>query len=311
MIHHVMESNDVMRIFHLSVLRRHCRTRPIHHPSAFLFVFLSKKSKRKMKFRPCIDLHNGQVKQIVGSTLKDNEKDADQALNTNFETDRPAKDYAKMYERDGLTGGHVIMLGPGNQEAAKSALQAYPHGLQVGGGIKDTNATEWLEAGASHVIVTSHVFSKGQIHMERLKRLVEICGGKERLVLDLSCRRKPGEKDGGGDYYVVTDRWQNFTNYKVNPENLKELASYCDEFLVHGVDVEGMQCGILEDLVVLLGEYSPIPVTYAGGVRSLEDMELVKRLGKDKVDATVGSALDCFGGNLKYDDVVEWHKKQN
>lgn len=200
------------------------------------------------------------------------------------------------------------MLGPGNNEAAKSALQMYPNGLQVGGGINDTNALEWLEAGASHVIVTSFVFSNGQIHMERLEKLVEICG-KDRLVLDLSCRRKPDATDDN-DYYVVTNRWQSFTDYKVNPENLKELAMYCDEFLVHGVDVEGKQCGILEDLVVLLGEHSPIAVTYAGGVRSLEDMEQIRKLGKDRVDATIGSALDCFGGTLKYDDVVAWHNQQ-
>jgi phosphoribosylformimino-5-aminoimidazole carboxamide ribotide isomerase len=259
-----------------------------------------------MKFRPCIDLHNGQVKQIVGSTLND-EKESP-SLNTNFETDKPSQEYAKMYDNDKLLGGHVIMLGPGNKDAAKSALQAYPQGLQVGGGINDGNAKEWLEAGASHVIVTSHVFSNGQIHMERLKRLVEICG-TDRLVLDLSCRRKPGEETG--DYYVVTNKWQSFTDYKVNPDNLKELASYCDEFLIHGVDVEGKQCGILEDLVVLLGEHSPIPATYAGGVRSIQDLELVKRLGKDRVDATVGSALDCFGGNLNYDEVVAWHQTQN
>ena len=266
-----------------------------------------------MKFRPCIDLHNGQVKQIVGSTLTD-AQDASTAnkasLDTNFETDKPAAEYAKMYETDVLTGGHVIMLGPGNQDAAKSALKAYPKGLQVGGGINDTNALSWLEAGASHVIVTSHVFSNGQIHMERLKKLVEICG-KERLVLDLSCRKKTDSSEDDDAYYVVTNRWQSFTDYKVTPENLRELAAYCDEFLVHGVDVEGKQCGILEDLVTLLGEHSTIPVTYAGGVRSIEDLELVKKLGNDKVDATVGSALDCFGGNLKYEDVVQWHKKQN
>jgi phosphoribosylformimino-5-aminoimidazole carboxamide ribotide isomerase len=268
-----------------------------------------------MKFRPCIDLHHGQVKQIVGSTLNDDDDDKKESpasittLNTNFATDRPAADYAKMYDQDKLTGGHVIMLGPGNSESAKAALQAYPKGLQVGGGINDTNALEWLEAGASHIIVTSFVFANGQIHMERLRNLVTICGGKDRVVLDLSCRRKPGEGPDG-DYYVVTNKWQSFTDYKVTPENLQELANYCDEFLVHGVDVEGKQCGILEDLVVLLGEHSPIPATYAGGVRSLEDMELVRRLGKNKVDATVGSALDCFGGQLKYDDVVAWHNKQ-
>ena len=259
-----------------------------------------------MKFRPCIDLHNGQVKQIVGSTLTDEKESS--SLNTNFATERPAADYAKMYDEDKLTGGHVVMLGPGNKEAAKSALQAYPQGLQVGGGINDTNALEWLEAGASHVIVTSHVFSNGQIHMERLKKLKAICG-KDRLVLDLSCRRNP-RNTGDDNYYVVTNRWQSFTDYQVTPENLRELANYCDEFLVHGVDVEGKQCGILEDLVVLLGENSPIPVTYAGGVRSLEDMELVRKLGNNQVDATIGSALDCFGGQLKYADVVAWHNKQ-
>jgi phosphoribosylformimino-5-aminoimidazole carboxamide ribotide isomerase len=212
-----------------------------------------------------------------------------------------------MYQKDRLTGGHVIMLGPGNKEAALSALAAYPNGLQVGGGISNINAMEWLDAGASHIIVTSHVFFNGQIHMERLKELVGICG-KERLVLDLSCRRKPEEPKG--DFYVVTNKWQTFTDYKVTPENLQSLATYCDEFLVHGVDVEGKQCGILEDLVDLLGGNSPIPVTYAGGVRSINDMELVQRIGKGKVDATVGSALDCFGGSLKYDDVVAWHDKQ-
>jgi len=269
-----------------------------------------------MKFRPCIDLHNGQVKQIIGSTLTDAAAATDDtaakkvSLNTNFETDRPAADYSKMYKSDDLTGGHVIMLGPGNQEAAMSALKAYPNGLQVGGGINDANALSWLEAGASHVIVTSYVFSNGQIHMERLRKLVEICD-KKRLVLDLSCRKKPNSNEDEDAYYVVTNRWQSFTDYKVTPENLKELAAYCDEFLVHGVDVEGKQCGILQDLVKLLGEHSTIPVTYAGGVRSIEDLELVKVLGNDKVDATVGSALDCFGGKLKYDDVVHWHKKQN
>ena len=264
-----------------------------------------------MKFRPCIDLHNGQVKQIVGSSLTDSiAKSA--SLETNFETDRPAADYSIMYKKDNLTGGHVIMLGPGNHEAAEKALQAYPGGLQVGGGINDKNALSWLDKGASHVIVTSHVFCNGQIRMERLKKLADVCG-KERLVLDLSCRKRPSDHDIVGDrdsYYVVTNRWQSFTDYKVTPENLKELAMFCDEFLVHGVDVEGKQCGILEDLVRLLGEHAPIPVTYAGGVRSIDDLELVKQLGNNRVDATVGSALDCFGGELKYDDVVKWHKAQ-
>jgi phosphoribosylformimino-5-aminoimidazole carboxamide ribotide isomerase len=262
-----------------------------------------------MKFRPCIDLHSGQVKQIVGSTLSD-APTGDADLSTNFATDRPAADFAQMYQRDKLTGGHVIMLGPGNDAAAKSALAAYPKGLQIGGGINDTNALEWLNAGASHIIVTSHVFFEGQVHMERLQQMVQVCGGKQRLVLDLSCRKMPNATEDPDAYYVVTNKWQTFTEFKVTPEHLKILSEYCDEFLVHGVDVEGKQCGILEDLVALLGEHSPIPVTYAGGVRSIDDIELVQRIGKNKVDVTVGSALDCFGGTLKYDDVVAWHYQQ-
>ena len=277
-----------------------------------------------MKFRPCIDLHNGQVKQIVGSTLKDNDNTTDIATATssdasgkapsddgglaeNFATDRPASDFAEMYQRDALTGGHVIMLGPGNREAAMSALAAYPKGLQVGGGVNDTNALEWLEAGASHVIVTSHVFKDGKVNFQRLERLVGLVG-KEQLVLDLSCRRKPG--DDTGPYYVVTDRWQKYTELEVNSETLERLGSFCDEFLIHGVDVEGKQSGILDDLVILLGEASPVPITYAGGVRSIEDMERVKSLGRGKVDLTIGSALDCFGGKLRYSDVVDWHNQQ-
>lgn len=194
------------------------------------------------------------------------------------------------------------MLGKGNSEAAKSALAA--HSMQVGGGINLENCQEWLQAGATHVIVTSFVVSNGQLNMERLKQL-EATVGKERLVLDLSCRKKDGQ------YYVVSDRWQKFTNVQVNKETLALLADYCDEFLVHGVDVEGKQCGILQDLVALLGEHSPIPVCYAGGVRSLEDLDLVEKLGKGRVDCTVGSALDIFGGSLKYGDVVSWHTKRN
>jgi len=259
-----------------------------------------------MRFRPCIDLHQGQVKQIVGSTLSDDKTDQ---VATNFATQRPAQDFAKLYQKDGLTGGHVIMLGPaGNKEAARSAVAAYP--MQVGGGINDTNAQEWLDAGASHVIVTSHVFSNGQIRMDRLEKLRDTVT-KEKLVLDLSCRRKPGSDASSSDYFVVTDRWQKFTDFPVTAATLQQLAEYCDEFLVHGVDVEGKQCGILEDLVILLGKHSPIPVTYAGGVRSIEDLELVEKLGNGRVDCTVGSALDIFGGSLKYEDVVEWHNSRN
>jgi phosphoribosylformimino-5-aminoimidazole carboxamide ribotide isomerase len=135
--------------------------------------------------------------------------------------------------------------------------------------------------------------------------------GKERLVLDLSCRKKPqSSRSHDDDYYVVTDKWQKFTDYPVTAATLQDLSTYCAEFLVHGVDVEGLQCGILPDLVALLGEHSPIPVTYAGGVRSLADLELVRKVGKNRVDCTVGSALDLFGGSLSYASVVGWHEEQ-
>jgi phosphoribosylformimino-5-aminoimidazole carboxamide ribotide isomerase len=263
------------------------------------------------KFRPCIDLHQGQVKQIVGSTLieeSSTQSKEDAKLATNFSTTKPSSEFAQLYQKDALTGGHVIMLGPGNQEAAESALTTYPGQLQIGGGINETNCQEWLDKGASHVIITSAVFQNGQIDLDRLKKIVDLIG-KDKLVLDLSCRRKPGEEDD--HYYVVTDKWQKFTNYPVTAESLQTLAKYCDEFLVHGVDVEGKQCGILEDLVVLLGQHSPVPVTYAGGVRSVEDLDLVHRLGNGSVDVTVGSALDIFGGALPYDQVVQWHKEKN
>lgn len=260
-------------------------------------------SSSKARFRPCIDLHQGRVKQIVGSTLSD---DSSQAPVTNFEASRPSEDFASMYHRDSLGGGHVIMLGPGNEEAAKAALRAFPGGLQVGGGITPANAAGYLEAGASHVIVTSYVFREGRLDAERLAELVGVVG-RERLVLDLSCRRR----EAGGAFYVVTDRWQKFTSLALSAETLQELAQHCVEFLVHAVDVEGKQSGIEEDLVRMLGEWSPIPVTYAGGARSLEDLELVSRLGGGKVDLAIGSALDIFGGKLEYASVVEWSRSNH
>ena len=253
-----------------------------------------------MKFRPCIDLHHGKVKQIVGGTLRDDEGSAPAE---NFVSDLSAQHYAEMYRRDGLTGGHVIKLGPGNEEAARAALAAYPGGLQVGGGVTAANAAEWLERGASHVIVTSWLFDGPALSRSRLDELVAVAG-RERVVLDLSCRKRDG------DYFVVTDRWQTFTDLKVDRATLEDLGSYCAEFLVHGVDVEGMKLGIDEELVRRLGEHSPIPVTYAGGARSIADLELVRRAGNAMVDVTVGSALDCFGGALPYDDVVAWHNEQ-
>lgn len=250
-----------------------------------------------MRFRPCIDLHNGRVKQIVGATFSD---DDPEKIATNFSSDRPAEWYADLYRRDRLPGGHVIMLGPGNEEAAAAALAAYPGGLQVGGGINDENALGWLERGASHVIVTSWVFRDGRIDDRRLDSLVRLVG-RERLVLDLSCRRRENR------FWVVTDRWQKFTDVEVNGENLDSLAGHCDEFLVHAADVEGLCRGVEEGLVALLGRWSGIPLTYAGGIGSREDIDLIGRLGNGRIDFTVGSALDIFGGSaLAYRDVLKF-----
>nr|GMC54709.1 1-(5-phosphoribosyl)-5-[(5-phosphoribosylamino) methylideneamino] imidazole-4-carboxamide isomerase, chloroplastic [Ipomoea batatas] len=258
-----------------------------------------------VRFRPCIDIHKGKVKQIVGSTLNDT-KDGDLSLVTNFVSDNSAGVYAKLYKDDGLTGGHVIMLGadPLSQAAAIEAIHAYPGGLHVGGGINSNNAVSYIEAGASHVIVTSYVFNNGQMDLDKLKELSQVIG-KQRLVLDLSCRKKEGK------YVIVTDRWQKFTDVHLNQEVLDFLAQYADEFLVHGVDVEGKKLGIDEELVTLLGKYSPIPVTYAGGVTVMADLERIKVAGMSRVDVTVGSALDIFGGKLAYKDVVAWHAQQN
>jgi phosphoribosylformimino-5-aminoimidazole carboxamide ribotide isomerase len=251
-----------------------------------------------MKFRPCIDLRNGKVVQIVGGTLTDD----DSTVTSNFTSDKRPCDYATLYQADVLTGGHVIALGPGNHDAAIEALKAYPNGLQMGGGVTPENAKEYLDAGASHIIVTSYVFRNGTLDMDRLKRLVDTVG-KERLVLDLSCRKR------GSDYFVVTDRWQNFTDLCVTPDTLESLSSHCAEFLVHGVDVEGLRAGIEDELVTVLGTGSPIPATYAGGARSLDDLDRVNALGNGRVDLTIGSALDIFGGDVAYTDVLEWNKR--
>ena len=250
-----------------------------------------------MRFRPCIDLHEGKVKQIVGGTLTD-----DGAV-TNFETERSAADFARMYREDDLPGGHVIMLGPGNEAAALAALEAYPGGLQAGGGITPENAAPYIEAGASHVIVTSYVFREGRVDFDALRRLTAAVG-QERLVLDLSCRRR------GDAYVVVTDRWQKFTDVAVDSEGLAALSQYCAEVLVHGVDVEGKRQGIERDLVRLLADGSPLAATYAGGVTSLADLDLVKSLGRGRVDLTIGSALDVFGGSVSYRDVVAWQRAE-
>jgi len=254
-----------------------------------------------MRFRPCIDLHGGRVKQIVGSTLVDDRADR---LQTNFSSDFPPSHYANLYRKDDLRGGHVIMLGPGNEAAATEALQAWPGGLQVGGGITVDNAATWLDRGASHVIVTSHVFHDGVLDEERLAQLVQKVG-KDRLVLDLSCRYR--EKD----YYVVTDRWQKFTSLAITARVLERLAGFCDEFLVHAVDVEGKCMGVDEQLIELLAACVSIPTTYAGGVSCLADLELIRDRGRGCLDATVGSALDIFGGSgMTYREAVAFHRQQ-
>lgn len=250
------------------------------------------------KFRPCIDLHDGRVKQIVGGTLDSEEE----SLRTNFVSDQAPAFFAEKYRKNELLGGHVIMLGSGNEEAAREALMAYPGGLQIGGGINPENASSWLEAGASHVIATSCLFDQdGHFQKNELERLVSETG-RDRLVVDLSCR----SSDDG--WVVAMNRWQTKTDLQVTVETLAELAENCAEFLIHAADVEGRCEGIDEDLVTLLGGWGGCSVTYAGGVRSLDDLSLVQRLSQGRVDLTIGSALDIFGGSLvKYEDCVEFN----
>ena len=252
-----------------------------------------------MRFRPCIDIHNGTVKQIVGGSLN---KDSSTAIE-NFVAKQSAKRYAKKYKKDGLTGGHIIMLNSLDSPAyeltktqALKALKAYPDAMQIGGGINDRTAMQFIKAGATHVIVTSFVFFEGRINYDNLEKL-EKAVGADNIVLDLSCRKK------GADYYVVTDRWQNFTEEKVGPELFKKLEKYCDEFLVHGVDAEGKKSGMDEELVELLARYDGKPITYAGGISSIEQIEKFREASDGKLDFTIGSALDIFGGNLPYDEV--------
>jgi phosphoribosylformimino-5-aminoimidazole carboxamide ribotide isomerase len=255
-----------------------------------------------MEFRPCIDIHNGKVKQIIGGSLSDLGDNARE----NFVSCQDAAFFASMYKRDGIRGGHVIMLNAKDSEyyeatknEALSALRAYPKGLQVGGGITPYNAGEFIDAGASHVIVTSYVFKGGRIDYDHLNEMYSSVG-KDHLVLDVSCRKR------GGKYYVVTDRWQNFTEEEVTGELLDMLSGYCSEFLVHAVDVEGKVNGIETELAALLGDWGRIPVTYAGGVADFNDLALLKKLGRDKLNVTIGSALDIFGGKLEYAKVLEY-----
>lgn len=255
-----------------------------------------------MKFRPCIDIHNGSVKQIVGGSLKDAGDEAQE----NFVSEQDAAFYAGLYRERGINGGHIILLNPPSspfyeetKRQALSALRAYPEGLQAGGGITPENAADFLDAGASHVIVTSYVFSGGQIRYDRLRTLVNETG-KEKLVLDLSVRSRDDR------YYIVTDRWQKYTSVELTKQVLDELSGYCDEFLVHAVDVEGKNAGIEEPVAGLLGDWGKIPITYAGGVHSFADLDQLKKLGKGRVDVTIGSALDLFGGQMAFADVLSY-----
>ncbi len=253
-----------------------------------------------MEFRPCIDIHNGCVKQIVGGSLKDRNDEAVE----NYVSAQDAAFYARLYREYQITNGHIILLNPvtssyyeETKRQAFCALRAYPGGLQAGGGITTENAGEFLDAGASHVIVTSYVFRDGQIQYDHLKKLVRKTG-RQHLVLDLSVRKKEDR------YYIVTDRWQKYTRVELTEQVLDELAGYCDEFLVHAVDVEGKAGGIETDVAELLGNWGRQPVTYAGGVHRLEDLRTLKKLGRDRVHVTIGSALDLFGGNMKFEEVL-------
>ncbi len=253
-----------------------------------------------MEFRPCIDIHNGQVKQIVGGSLTDLNNEATE----NFVATQDAAFFANLYKKAGLKGGHIILLNSKDSEyyeatraQAFEALREYPGGLQVGGGITSQNAGEYLEAGASHVIVTSYVFHDGKVDYKRLKEL-ERAVGKEHLVLDLSCKKVDGE------YRIVTDRWQKLTKEVVSLELMDRLAGYCSEFLIHAVDVEGKANGIEAELAAMLGAWDGLPITYAGGVHSYEDLDLLKRLGRNRLNVTIGSALELFGGSLQWKEVV-------
>lgn len=255
-----------------------------------------------MEFRPCIDIHNGKVKQIVGNSLRDQGDFAKE----NFVSKQDAAFYGKLYKSCGIQGGHIILLNSkesdyyeASEKEALKALQAYPKGLQIGGGITDENCTFFIEKGASKVIVTSYVFKDGHINYENLEKITNKVG-KENLVLDLSARLK------NGNYYIVTDRWQKYTNEKISSKLLDNLSQYCSEFLVHAVDVEGKANGIEENLVSILGQWGKIPITYAGGVKNFDDLKRIFELGNNKINVTIGSALDLFGGSMEFSKVIEF-----
>lgn len=256
-------------------------------------------------FRPCIDLHEGKVKQIVGASLSD----SNSSLRTNFESNFSAAHYAELYKRDSLRGGHVIMLGKGNEPAAKEALAAYPHGLQVGGSITPDNAKIYLDEGASHVIVTSFIFDDQELSISKLEKMFQTVG-KKNLVLDLSCKRISQEGETP-KWFIATNRWQNLTHVEISPKTLEFLSKFCDEFLIHAADVEGLQNGMDEALIAFLAKECPIPATYAGGARSLEDLFRCKEISDGKIDLTIGSALDIFGGGgVRYAECIAFNQSQ-
>ncbi len=251
-------------------------------------------------FRPCIDLHQGKVKQIVGGTLSD----TGLGLQTNFISEHDSAWFADKYRRDGLSGGHIIMLGAGNEKQALAALEAFPGGMQIGGGLNETNILPYLEAGASHVIITSWLFPKGMLDLQRLER-ISILAGRARLVIDLSCRKR------GADWFVAMNRWQTVTDVRIEPQLLEHLAEYCDEFLIHAADVEGRCEGLDWDLVDLLSAHAMIPTTYAGGARDIQDLDRLAEQSRGRLDLSIGSALDLFGGNLvRYSDCVAFNQRQ-
>lgn len=253
-----------------------------------------------MKFRPCIDIHNGCVKQIVGGSLKDEKNVAVD----NFVSEKNADFYAQLYKKHNLSGGHIIILNPEGSEfyeadlkQAKLALENYEGGLQLGGGINPDNAKKFLDMGASHVIVTSYVFKNGVFNEENLKKMLKAVG-KDHLVLDLSCRKRDGK------YFIVTDRWQKFTKVELSKKTIDALSKSCDEFLIHAVDVEGKASGVETELCQMMGDFCENPSTYAGGISSLSDVEIIKNTGRGKIDFTVGSALDLFGGKIPFESLI-------
>ncbi len=251
-----------------------------------------------MRFRPCIDILNGKVVQIVGSTLNTEDK----SVITNYVSERTALWYAELYKKDELSGGHIISLGEGNVDVVKECLAFWTGGFQYGGGVTSENAKKYLDMGASHVIITSFVFPNSKFSYERIKELIKIVG-KKRLVLDLSCRKK------GDTYFVVMNKWQSFTNVEVTSETLKQLSAFCDEFLVHAADVEGKKGGMDVELLKILSEAAVIPITYAGGISSINELAIIREVGKGMIDFTIGSALDIFGGKIEYAKVLEWTKQ--